>query len=207
MNKKDLKRYIFPIALICLWIVLLGFWTHGFGAFTIYSYTLKSAGPFPREIPPINLIDQDGNTFNIKDLRGKYILLNFMYLECSSVCHYVLGDMNKLSRHLKDLMGKDLMIVSSSFDGDNDGIDSLKRSWRNYGGKKNWLMTSMIPSGAHELQDQLRQLGVWVKKRKDGGFNHSSYIFLIGPNGQVLSVFEPSDKIESIAHAVRELMK
>ncbi|GMT49616.1 MAG: hypothetical protein IEMM0008_1155 [bacterium] len=68
MKKKGAKRYIFPVALICLWIGLLSVWTHGFETFTIYSYTLASAGPLPREFPPIT--DRKNYTTRMRQSQG-----------------------------------------------------------------------------------------------------------------------------------------
>ncbi|HYM84629.1 MAG TPA: SCO family protein, partial [Candidatus Dormibacteraeota bacterium] len=47
--------------------------------------------PVPKEAPPLQLTDQDGNAFTLDSLRGRNVLVFFGYTHCPDVCPATMG--------------------------------------------------------------------------------------------------------------------
>ncbi len=189
-----MKHILPPLAALLLCIGGLWGWTNGFTAFTVFSHTLAEAGPPPRAFPNIPLINQDSTVFRIKD-KHKYVLLNFVYLNCPNVCHKVNNRLEGIYTALDGtLVPGTLELVTVSFDLRNDDVRKLKNYRKLFvGGLPGW--TFALPHGSDEqaFGSYLKQAGVWAYRLPESGIiNHSVYLFLLSPANELVRVFDPA---------------
>jgi protein SCO1/2 len=135
--------------------------------------------------PDFALLDQDGRVVRIERLRGKKVVLNFIYTRCpiATMCPAATARMVALQRAARDAGIANFELVSITLDPAYDtpgvlrsyaaanGIDTVNFS----------LLTG--PEGA--IRDLLTQMGVFVEF--DGGLlKHSLATVLIDENGRIV---------------------
>lgn len=189
-----MKHLLPPLAALLLCIGGLWGWTKGFTTYTVFSHTLAQAGPLPHPFPDIPLISQDSTVFRIKDMH-KYVLVNYVYLNCPNVCHKVNNRLEGIYGQLEGhLVPSALELVTISFDLRNDDVRKLK----NYrllfqGGLQGWTFALPYASDEQAFGSYLKQAGIWAFRLPETGIiNHSVYLFLISPANEVVRVFDPA---------------
>ena len=207
MNCSKAFGVLTPFVILVIWFALLLWWTRGFSAFTTYPYTLEAAGALPRPAPAFPLTDQFGNEFNTNELRGKFVLLTFAYLNCPVVCSITTGKMLGVHYALGNRIPDDLELVSISFDRERDTPPMLYQAWQRHGSPGGWRMSVLAEENDPDQQEKLEQLGVWVFRRDDGLYNHSAYFFLLDSAGQVIHVMKPDQSTKEIVKTVRQFMQ
>lgn len=206
-----MKKILIPIFAFAICLAVIWKWTYGFSAFTIYSYTLKEAGNSPRAFPDFQMMDQNGNVFNLKDTH-KYVLINFVYLDCPSACHKVNNEIDQIY-HLfsRTIVPEKLEFVTVSFDLENDNIIKIK-NYRNLYGDDigGWSFATPFQTSQHDFTRLLRKIGIWTYKVPETGIiNHSLYLFLISPDNKIIKIFDPARDdnhtiIEQISKCLQE---
>lgn len=193
-NAHSMKNFLIPIASLIICFAVIWKWTKGLTAFTIFSYTLKEAGNTPRVMPDLVLASQNNVPLILKD-KKKYILLNFVYLNCPFVCHKVNNQLEKIYHQLNSLtIPSRLEFVTVSFDLKNDGIQKLKK-YRSYFGTniEGWTFAMPYKINQQEFDQFLHKLGVWKYTLPSSGLiNHSIYLFLINDKNDIIKIFDPA---------------
>jgi len=206
-----MKSVLIPVFSLVICLFIIWKWTYGFKAFTIFSYTLNEAGIIPREFPDIQMIDQNGNVFNVKD-KHKYVLVNFVYLNCPYVCHKVNNQIENIYHLFSPaVVPSQLEFVTVSFDLKNDDINKIKK-YRSYFGNdiSGWTFALPYHSDQNDFNRLLRKAGVWTYRIPESGIiNHSLYLFLISPDNKIVKIFDPARDnnltiIEQINKCLRE---
>ncbi len=189
-----MKNFFPPVLALVFCISIFWKWTLGFSAFTVFSHTLDRAGDLPRSFPNLKMIDQDSALFQIED-KNKYILLNFVYLNCPYVCH-------KINNRLEDIylaidnrvIPTKLELVTVSFDLKNDHVQKIK-NYRNHFNNsiQGWTFALPWQMKQHDLESYLQKVGVWAKSTPGSTIiNHSVYLFLISPEHKIVRTFDPT---------------
>jgi len=137
-------------------------------------------------------------------LKGKYLLIQFMYLSCPDTCSTVSSRLTTLYPKLGSLVPDRLIFMSVSFDPQLDNPKVLSRSWKHFGSRAGWLVTSFLPEDTAIIPELLGKIGVWLYKRPDGLYNHSSYLFLINPEGSIIKVVRPEATTDSLIQSIKE---
>ena len=75
-----------PAAVLGAWLLLTAWWTHGFQAFTSFSSARVAAGPLPRPSPPLRVVDERSERWDVAAPSNQYHLVQAMYLRCPDVC-------------------------------------------------------------------------------------------------------------------------
>lgn len=200
-----MKKVLIPLCALALSIAVIWKWTLGFSSFTIFSYTLNVAGNIPRVFPDITLMNQDGKVFHLND-KHKYVLVNFVYLDCPSVCHKVNNQIEQVY-HLFDssTVPSKLEFVTVSFDLAHDGISKIKK-YRSYFGNDidGWAFAIPYHYSQASFNSFLQNVGIWkYSVPATGIINHSIYLFLVGPDGKIVKVFDPArDSNNTIAEQI-----
>jgi len=197
---------ISPIIVLVFWLVILKQWTLGFSAFTTYSYVLKNAGPLPRSMPTFNLINRFGKQIQSDHFKEKYVLLTFVYLRCPTVCPIVLGKYMNIYRTLKQEIPNKLLLATISIDKKHDTPAISNSSWNAFGQPQGWFVGSLASELTEPARAKLSRLGVWAYQQPDGFFNHSSYIFLINSDAQVIHIYQPEQSSDEIIHSLRDVI-
>jgi protein SCO1/2 len=75
-------------------------------------------------VPDFAMTGQDGRTFRLSDLRGKVVVLTFIYTRCPmpDFCPYMDRRFSELAQHLSPFpnRAKDIRLISLSFDPEHD---------------------------------------------------------------------------------------
>jgi len=189
-----MKRVLIPVLTLIICITIIWKWTLGFSAFTVFTYTLDKAGTIPRAFPDISMINQNGKTFHLKD-KHKFMLANFVYLNCPYVCHKVNNQLEQIY-HLIDssTIPSKLEFLTLSFDLKNDNIQKIKK-YRSYFGTdiNGWTFALPYKVSNQEFNQYLTRVGIWKYAVPSTGIiNHSIYLFLISPENKIIKIFDPA---------------
>ena len=151
-------------------------------------------------MPDFTLIDQNERPVKSADLKGKVLLVGFIYTNCPDVCPLTTTRMRELQERLAKagMLGNDTMLLSISVDPDRDTPAVLAKYAANYGadtatwpfltGKTDYVRTVVV-EGFH--------LGAEKTPTHDHGGSptptyevaHSDRLVLVDKHGTVRATF------------------
>ncbi|MFQ5826389.1 MAG: SCO family protein [Dehalococcoidia bacterium] len=82
--------------------------------------------------PGFTLINQDGQTVSLRDFRGKVVLIDFIYTSCTTMCPILSAKFAQLQKALGEKIGREVVLLSISFDPEYDTLPVLKEYARRY---------------------------------------------------------------------------
>lgn len=190
------KELLAPLLVLGFFLGGISWWTNGFTTFTVFSNTLKAAGSLPRHFPPFHFLDQDGKEFSLEQRHGA-VLVNFVYLDCPSVCHWVNNRLEGIYHELQgDLIPSRLELVTISFNLKDDDLPKIKAYATQFcgsDGANSWTFARPKVANSSELDRLLHQMGVWAVPLPGSGIiNHSVYLFLVSPRHEIIRVYDPA---------------
>ena len=162
----------------------------------------------PKEAFDFNLINQDAQPVQLHELRGKVVLFLFGFTHCPNVCPASLTNLAAVYQKLAPEQRKQVQIMFLSVDGQRDTPAVLK----NY---VPWFDPSIIGlSGSKEAIDRTVQeyggsyeiVPGSSKDPNDYGVNHSAYIYLINPSGQLELLYD-KEKLADTDRMVGDIRK
>lgn len=138
--------------------------------------------PRERVIPPLTLIDQDGQPFDTRSLQGRWHILFFGFTACPDICPTTLSDMRRLFGQLPSDTRERLQLVLITADPERDTPQQLKTYLDYYRAGFSGLTGEM-----EQLQQLSRALGLPFvpanETQGDYSVSHSGNLALVGPNG------------------------
>ena len=101
-------------------------------------------------VPDEAVVDQDGNPvkFYADLVKGKLVVVNFFYTTCESVCSMQGKSLARLQAALGDQLGREVQLISVSFDPERDSPERLKAWGKMFGAKSGWRL---ITGGKKEI--------------------------------------------------------
>lgn len=134
--------------------------------------------------PEFALLDQAGRVVRIERLRGKWVVLNFIYTRCpiATMCPAATTRMVALQRAARAAGVADLELVSITLDPAYDTPGVLQHYAAAYGIDTTNFALLTGPEGA--IRDLLTQMGVLVQL-EGGLLKHSLATILIAPDGRI----------------------
>jgi protein SCO1 len=198
----------FALALLALLALLAGLIVCGCGS---SSGGEATAASFPggdavpsRPAPAIDLTDYRGRPVDLARLKGKPVLVAFLYTHCHDLCPIVAGKLHTAFAELPP--AKRPLFLAISVDPAHDTPSSAIRFNRQHrtSGEINWLLGSRA-----ELK---RVWSAWgVKPERDAKdpeeIEHNAEIFAIDPQGQVRALYPPDFNPTGLAAGVKTLRK
>lgn len=137
--------------------------------------------------PPFRLVDQDGNPLALEDLRGKAVLLDFIYTDCPGPCPILTGLHVEVQRALDPALRDAVRLVSISLDPRKDTPTVLREYARKRGASTtNWSFLTGSPA---DIDAVLQAYGVGSARQPDGTIAHLVVTFLIDPEGRIVERF------------------
>ncbi len=152
----------------------------------------------PWPAPEISLTDHHGSPFKMTDQRGRVVLLYFGYVNCPDECPLTMAHL-KLARESLGERAKDVQVVMVSTDPVRDTPQALKNFMEHF--DPSFLGLTGTPA---ELQKVWKDYGVTVEA---GGETHSTFLYVIDPNGNVRETFLPDTEPNDISGDVGWLLK
>ena len=153
--------------------------------------------PFENINIKFELLDRTGEVVNEADLRGKYVLLAFGFTHCAHICPMMVANM-ALTLNVAD---KKAMGVFISVDTERD-TPAIAHAYA-----AGFHESMMGLSGSHQqVRSAANNFGisfVVTKSHKAYTVEHTSDIFLIGPDGKLIDVFALNAPPLEIAAAMK----
>ena len=150
---------------------------------------------------PFTLTDQSGKAVTERDYAGRWMLVYFGYSFCPDVCPTELGTMASALDALGPA-GEKVTPVFISVDPARDTPEHLA----DYVGRFHPRMQGLTGT-PEQVAEAARRYRVYYAKVQrpemtDYLMDHSSFIYLVGPDGKVRTLFRPEQAPEAIAAAV-----
>jgi len=147
------------------------------------------------------LTDQNGRTRHAADFRGRFMLVYFGYSNCPDVCPATLAVMQNALERLGPA-GARIVPIFISVDPARDTPAVLKAYLKAFGPR----FVGLTGDGAAVAAAE-RAWRVYVRKEplQGGGYamDHSSQIYLMGPDGKFLADYEESLGPDALAAALK----
>lgn len=187
---------------ICLLLVILALvsWPVAAPAPTLKTSTLVHPA---LGLGSFSLQDHHNRAFGQDELRGRWHLLAYGYLNCVDVCPTTLMLLSQLQRRLRqEGQYADLGILFYSIDPGRDTVDKLAQYVPFFGEDILGLRRQYAPAKAQAATRFERQLGIAFKiaaadeETATGGLAdydvaHGLTLYLFDPRGELMAVFEP----------------
>jgi protein SCO1 len=141
-------------------------------------------------LPKTTLVDQDGNTFSLDSLKGKPVLMDFIYTSCPGPCLMLTAKLANVALRLGPDLGGKVAMVSITIDPEHDNPQALLKYSREQGAQETgWTFLTGSPS---EIDHVMNLLKLRREIEPDGSVAHVADMFLIGPDGHELKEYSGS---------------
>jgi protein SCO1 len=151
------------------------------------------------------LVDQNGNTVALTSLKGKPMLVDFIYTSCPGPCLMETAKLANVAHRLGDDLGSKVMIVSISVDPEHDGPKQLLEYSRQQGADaKGWYF---LTGGPAEIDAALSGFKLSREIEPDGSVGHLVDMMLIGSDGRLVREYNGEIvKAQDIVDDVRKTL-
>jgi protein SCO1/2 len=130
------------------------------------------------------LVDQNGNTVALTSLKGKPMVVDFIYTSCPGPCLMETAKLANVALRLGPDLGSKVSIVSISVDPEHDGPKQLLDYSRQQGAdEKGWYF---LTGGPGDIDRALAGFKLSRQIEPDGSVGHLVNMMLIGPDGRIV---------------------
>ena len=156
-----------------------------------------AGAPLEELAPEFTLTDQQGQPLALADLRGKAVLLDFIFTRCAGPCPILTSAHVSLQRRLPAEVAERTRFLSVSIDPDHDTPARMKAYAEERGADLDrW---SFLTGDPERVRGILRDYHVGTIVQPDGTLDHLLITFLIDPHGRIarryLGLQQPEDAI------------
>jgi len=156
-------------------------------------------------VPDFKLIDQSRRPLALSELRGKVVGVNFIYTTCAlpNFCLRIANNFGVLQKRFKARLGRDLVLLTVTFDPVHDTPDVLAEYARRWDADaESWhFLTGPVP----DVQKVCRLFGVDFFP-DEGLMNHSLHTAVLDRRGRVVANIEgnrfTADQLGDLTNAV-----
>jgi protein SCO1 len=148
--------------------------------------------PIDREAPPFALADAEGRAVSLKDLRGKVVVLHFVYTSCPDVCPLHAERIAEIQEMVNRTPMRELVqFVTITTDPEHDTPEVM----RDYGPAHgldlvNWVFLTTTPGQPEDATRKLAErFGHGFTETKDGYQAHGVVTHVIGREGRLRANF------------------
>lgn len=108
-------------------------------------------------LPNFEILDQDGNARKFYDdlIKGKTVVLSFVYTSCQNICPLALARLAEVQDRLGDIVGRDVHFISVSIDPIPDTPERLKEQAKVFGAGPGWTFVTGDPDRIDEIRHKL----------------------------------------------------
>jgi protein SCO1 len=112
------------------------------------------------------LLTEDNKPVRFFDdmLKGKVVIINFMFTTCTGVCPAMTANLKKVQDYLGDRVGRDIQMISISVDPTVDTPEALKKYAENYKVKPGWRF---LTGKKEDVELVLRKVGGFAREKND----------------------------------------
>jgi len=155
---------------------------------------------------PFTLTDQTGKRVTDKDFAGKYMLIYFGYTFCPDVCPTTLGIIAEALDGLTPAQQDKVVPIFITVDPERDTPEVLAAYVVNFHPKLIGLTGSI-----DDIKAVVKAYKTFFSKTGDTGngtytMNHSSYTYLMGPDGAYVTVFGHNTTSQEMTKKLAEIL-
>ena len=151
---------------------------------------------------PFRLTDQNGKAVSDADFRGRYMLIYFGYSFCPDVCPTTLSVM---AQALDRLGGESRRVtpIFITIDPERDTPQVLGDYMKAFG--PNFVGLTGSAAAIKDVEKKYRVYAVKKPLEKGGyGMDHSSVMYLMGPDGKMISFYDEAISPDDLAKDLRQ---
>jgi protein SCO1/2 len=146
-----------------------------------------------RPAPDFALITQTGQPLRRSDLKGKVLLVSFIFTTCNGTCPATTHRMAQVQQELKTRgLCKDdrVRLLSITLDPARDTPEVLRAYMKLYDvDATNW---SFLTGPSDQIAKTLDAWSMWARPTANGQLDHPSRIFLVDSRGQIREIYNLS---------------
>ena len=169
---------------------------------------LANIGPAPE----VELVDSAGQPFKLSSLRGKAVLVSFVYTTCTGSCPATTLNLSRVQEKLKEagLWGKQVEFVSISLDPVRDTPDELAHYAKIFRADTSaWHFLTGPPD---QVTKVIAAWDMWARVNAAGVLDHPSRIFLVDPQGHEREIYNlqfltPETVIQDVRTVIEDVPK
>jgi protein SCO1/2 len=136
-----------------------------------------------KKVGDFTLIDQDGASFEIKQMLGKPYLINFIYTSCNHACPLITQSLADAVMKVKKQLGVKFRVLTVGIDVENDSPDKLREfGLRFVDDFDGWRFAT---ADRKTIEALTSNFGFFYQKEQLGGFTHMNMITLVGSDGVI----------------------
>lgn len=190
------RKILYSSLLVVIVVILAGL---GYAWYKSANPTFHGSLISPAETAPdFSLTSQTGATVSLSDFRGKYILLFFGFTNCTSECPLTMGYLKQMHDKLGALADQTQVIMIST-DPARDTPEAMGAFLAHFDPSFIGLTSSQA-----NLQPVWSSYGVTVL---DNGETHSSYTYLIDPQGNLMATYPLLQNSDDITADIKSLLR
>jgi protein SCO1/2 len=133
---------------------------------------------------------QDNKPLRFADLKGKVVLVSFIFTTCNGTCPATTHRMGQVQDELKTrgMLKEDrVRLLSITLDPARDTSEVLRRYAGLYDADTaSW---SFLAGPAGDVEKTITAWGMWTKPAANGQLDHPSRVFLVDRQGQVREIY------------------
>jgi len=200
-----LRTLLLSLLIVIAGGATLGAATDGLRVFTTESARRLAVREHAVRVPDLALQAANGDQIALQDLRGNWLLVDFIYTRCQTYCSVLGSDFARLQDRLAaPLASGRLQLLSISFDPEHDGPAQLAAYQRRFGDRgSGWLAAR--PLDAEGVAAATRAFGIRVLDDGLGGYVHNASIALVDPQGRLVRIFDAGQP-EVVAAALQAVL-
>lgn len=158
--------------------------------------------PFPADIGgAFALIDQNGRAVTDADFRGRYMLIFFGYAQCESICPVGLKRMTEALDLLGE-RGEAVQPLLITVDPENDTPEALAAHLPTVHPRLLGLTGTPEAIAAAQKSYKVNSKRIGQSWKGNPVISHGSYIYLMGRDGELLTVLPPVLSSKSMAEII-----
>ncbi len=167
---------------------------------TLTTSKFRGAEVQPAKAKDFALRDQDGKLVRLSSLRGRWVLLAFIYTHCPDVCPLIAANLNSAMRQLGPKAKVSVLAVT--VDPKRDTRAAVRRYIRE---------RRLLPQFRYLIGSRTQLLPVWkaygvaVEPGKLDTVSHGAFEPLIDPSGRVRLIYDSRVKASDVVHDLRLL--
>ena len=147
--------------------------------------------------------NQDGQELQLKDLKGKNLVVVMIFTSCKTACPILVADMRKIASKIEPKKLKETTMLLISIDPENDTPEVLKAYAKEQ--KMEGEPWMFLRSDKESVRELANVLAVKYKKISPIVFSHSNIITVFNKNGEMINQVEGTVKSEDVAQTINSL--
>lgn len=198
-----LRTLLASLLILAAGVSTLAAATDGFRAFTTETARRIDIREHPRALPQVALQTAQGTTIDFSALRGRWLLVDFIYTRCATYCSVQGSEFARMQGRLATQIAEGkVVLLSISFDPSRDGPAELAAYQQRSGSRgAGWIAAR--PTSAEDLGKLMRVFGVSAVPDGLGGYIHNAAIAVVNPAGRLVAITDwdtPRDAERYVLH-------